>query len=280
MRSTSTFRLVFGVVADGQLVYVRVWACRILSRTARNAGHAVPHRLMTKAFTALTVLKLRDDGKLQLDAPAENYVPELKNWKYPTTDAPRIRARDLLNHTTGLVTDDPWGDRQTPLPEHDFTQLLRNGASFNNAPGLKMEYSNPLRRTGSHHHQRLRPAVCRHHRRHPDAAAGRHRLASGRCRARTPRQGYQWADNAWTQVPTMAHGASVRWAACKPARSITQNGWATSVGLAGARRCGRRPGQARHRARAGASAQTSRHTHAPRAHRYGKLPPGGQLAWA
>jgi CubicO group peptidase (beta-lactamase class C family) len=58
---------------------------------------------MTKAFTALTVLKLRDDGKLQLDAPAENYVPELKNWKYPTTDAPRIRVRDLLNHTTGLL---------------------------------------------------------------------------------------------------------------------------------------------------------------------------------
>ncbi|MDP1346396.1 serine hydrolase domain-containing protein, partial [Klebsiella pneumoniae] len=70
---------------------------------------------MTKAFTALSVLSLRDDGKLQLDALAETYVPELRGWRYPTSDSPRIRVRDLLNHTAGFVTDDPWGDRQTPL---------------------------------------------------------------------------------------------------------------------------------------------------------------------
>jgi hypothetical protein len=72
---------------------------------------------MSKAFTALSILKLRDEGKLSLDAPAETYVPELKGWRYPTADAPKIRVRDLLNHTAGLVTDDPWGDRQTPLGE-------------------------------------------------------------------------------------------------------------------------------------------------------------------
>ncbi len=47
---------------------------------------------MSKAFTALAILKLRDEGKVVLDAPAENYVPELKAWKYPTTDAPKITA--------------------------------------------------------------------------------------------------------------------------------------------------------------------------------------------
>ena len=33
---------------------------------------------MTKAFTALSILKLRDEGRLSLDAPAETYVPELR----------------------------------------------------------------------------------------------------------------------------------------------------------------------------------------------------------
>ena len=97
---------------------------------------------MTKAFTALSILKLRDEGKLALDAPVETYVPELRGWKYPTDDSPKIRVRELLTHTAGFVTDDPWGDRQTPLPEGDFTRLLRDGVPFTRPPATAMEYSN------------------------------------------------------------------------------------------------------------------------------------------
>ena len=97
---------------------------------------------MTKAFTALSILKLRDEGKLALDAPVETYVPELRGWKYPTDDSPKIRVRELLTHTAGFVTDDPWGDRQTPLPEEDFTRLLRDGVPFTRPPAMAMEYSN------------------------------------------------------------------------------------------------------------------------------------------
>ena len=56
---------------------------------------------MTKAFTALSILKLRDDGKLRLDDLAEQHIPEMKGWVYPTTDSPRIRIRDLLYHIMG-----------------------------------------------------------------------------------------------------------------------------------------------------------------------------------
>ena len=90
---------------------------------------------MTKSFTALSILKLRDEGRLSLDAPAETYLPEIRGWRYPTEDSPRIRVRDLLTHTAGFVTDDPWGDRQTPLPEADFTRLLREGVPFTRPPG-------------------------------------------------------------------------------------------------------------------------------------------------
>src|SRR6516165_2085248 len=135
--------LVYGVVADGRLVHVGTFGVQDLkSRRRVTADTLFRIASMTKAFTALTVLKLRDDGRLRLDAPAEEYVPEMRGWKYPTGDSPRIRVRDLLNHIAGFVTDDPWGDRQTPLPEPEFTQLLHEGVPFTRSPGITFEYSN------------------------------------------------------------------------------------------------------------------------------------------
>ena len=134
---------VFGVVADGQLVHVGGVGVQNLS-SRRPVGPDTSFRIasMTKAFTALTVLQLRDEGKLLLDEPAETYVPELRGWQYPTRDSARIRVRDLLNHTAGFITDDPWGDRQTLLPEAEFDRLLREGVSFARTPGTGSEYSN------------------------------------------------------------------------------------------------------------------------------------------
>ncbi len=135
--------MVYGIVIDGQLVHLRAAGiAEINSQRPVTADTLFRIASMTKAFTALTVLKLRDDGKLRLDAAAEDYVPELRGWKYPTTDSPKIRVRDLLNHVAGFVTDDPWGDRQTPLPEEEFTRLLRDGVPFTRVPEMGYEYSN------------------------------------------------------------------------------------------------------------------------------------------
>ena len=57
----------------------------------------------------MSILKLRDDGKLSLDDPAERYVPELKGLKYPTTDSPRITIRHLLSHSEGFPGGQPVG---------------------------------------------------------------------------------------------------------------------------------------------------------------------------
>jgi serine-type D-Ala-D-Ala carboxypeptidase/endopeptidase len=135
--------LVYGIVVDGQLVHVGTYGVQDLdSRRPVTRDSLFRVASMTKAFTALTVLKLRDDGLVRLDAPAADYVPELRALKYPTDDSPPIRVRDLLNHLAGFVTDDPWGDRQTPMPEADFTQLLRAGVPFTSTPETRFEYSN------------------------------------------------------------------------------------------------------------------------------------------
>ena len=135
--------MVWGIVQDGRLVHVKGAGVQDIE-TKRPVTADTLFRIasMTKAFTALSILQLRDDGKLALDAPVETYVPELRGWKYPTDDSPKIRVRELLTHTAGFVTDDPWGDRQTPLPEDDFTRLLRDGVPFTRPPAMAMEYSN------------------------------------------------------------------------------------------------------------------------------------------
>jgi CubicO group peptidase (beta-lactamase class C family) len=135
--------LVWGVVKDGALVHHGGAGVQDLA-SARpvNADSLFRIASVSKAFTALAILKLRDAGRLSLDAPAEAYVPELKGWTYPTDDAPRIRVRDLLSHVGGFVTDDPWGDRHQPLAEADFTVMLRAGVPFSRAPQTAYEYSN------------------------------------------------------------------------------------------------------------------------------------------
>ena len=91
---------------------------------------------MTKSFTAMSILKLRDEGKLSLDDPAEKYVPELASLKYPTTDSPKITVRHLLTHSTGFPEDNPWGDQQLSITDAQLSQMLRSGVPFSNAPGV------------------------------------------------------------------------------------------------------------------------------------------------
>jgi serine-type D-Ala-D-Ala carboxypeptidase/endopeptidase len=135
--------MVYGIVRAGRVEHIGTMGLQELE-TRRPVTNKTLFRIasMSKAFTALAILKLRDDGKLRLDDLAERYVPEMRGWKYPTTDSPRLRVRDLLSHVGGFVTDDPWGDRQTVLPEADFTRMLRAGVPFTRAPGTAHEYSN------------------------------------------------------------------------------------------------------------------------------------------
>jgi CubicO group peptidase (beta-lactamase class C family) len=135
--------LVYGIVSGGRLVHVKAFGVQDLkARRPVTPDSLFRIASMSKAFTALAVLKLRDQGRLSLDDLAEKHVPELRGWRYPTADSPRIRIRDLLNHTGGFVTDDPWGDRQQVIGEAEFTAMLKKGVPFTRTPGTAFEYSN------------------------------------------------------------------------------------------------------------------------------------------
>lgn len=142
MESAHVPGVVWGIVQNGKLAYAGALGVQDID-TRRPVTTSTNFRIasMSKAFTALAILSLRDEGKLSLDAPLERYVPEARSWRYPTSDSPKLRIRDLLGHISGFGPDDPWSDRQQALSEQAFTALLAKGFSFNHGPQTKYEYS-------------------------------------------------------------------------------------------------------------------------------------------
>lgn len=202
--------LVYGIVADGRLVHVGTHGVQDLAARRPVAADSL-FRIasMSKAFTALAVLKLRDEGRLSLDALAETYVPELRSWRYPTADSPRIRVRDLLNHTSGFVTDDPWGDRQQVITEAEFTRMLKDGVPFTRAPGLTFEYSNfgyallgriVTNVSGMPYDQ----YIMRNIQRPLGMASTGYQVTDWPLERRAI--GYRWENEAYAEEPTMRHG--------------------------------------------------------------------------
>ncbi|HZG32550.1 MAG TPA: serine hydrolase domain-containing protein [Sphingopyxis sp.] len=203
--------LVYGIVKDGRLAYVKgAGVQNIADKSPVTPDSLFRIASMTKAFTALAILKLRDDGKLRLDDLAEQYVPEMKGWTYPTKDSPRIRVRDLLQHVGGLVTDDPWGDRQQVLSQDAFTTMIAAGVPFSRVPQSQHEYSNfgyallgriVTNASGMAYTDYVRQAILT-----PLGMTGSGFDAPKAPNARYAR-GYRWENDRWSPEPEMIDGA-------------------------------------------------------------------------
>ena len=201
----------WGIIVDGRLVHTGVAGYRDLASKAPVDSNTV-FRIasMTKSFTAMAIMRLRDEGKLSLDDPVERYVPELKSLKYPTTDSPKITIRHLLSHSEGFPEDNPWGDQQLAMTEEEMSAIMRRGIPFSNPPGVAYEYSNygfailgrvvtnvsGMRYRDYVDRHILRPLGMRSTTLEPSAVAP-NRLA----------QGYRWEDEQWKLEPQLPDGA-------------------------------------------------------------------------
>lgn len=133
----------FGVVVDGRLIYKNSYGYTdIAKKIPASSSSLFRIASMSKSFTTMAILKLRDEGKLNLDDPAYFYIPELKNLKYPTADAPVITVRHLMTHSAGFPEDNPWGDRQLADNDTDLMEFIGKQITFSNPPGIAYEYSN------------------------------------------------------------------------------------------------------------------------------------------
>ncbi len=103
---------------------------------------------ITKTFTGIAIMQLRDRGLLKLDDPIIKYLPELRAVHNPHGDLSQITIKHLMTHSAGFRAPTwPWGgdkDWQPHEPQHweqlvamlPYTEILFK-------PGSKFSYSNP-----------------------------------------------------------------------------------------------------------------------------------------
>ena len=76
---------------------------------------------VSKLFTSIAVMQLRDAGKLNLDDPIEKHLPWF-DIQQTYTDVPPATVRGLLTHTSGLPRESPfpyWTDPTFPFPTRE-----------------------------------------------------------------------------------------------------------------------------------------------------------------
>lgn len=103
---------------------------------------------ITKTFTAVALMQLRDRGLLSLDDPVVEHLPELEGVHNPHGPMSEITLRHLLSHSAGFRSPTwPWGGGEAWHP-HEPTRWEQLVAMvpytrIHFEPGSRFRYSNP-----------------------------------------------------------------------------------------------------------------------------------------
>ncbi len=91
---------------------------------------------ISKTFTAVLVMRLRDEGLLALGDPLEKHLPG--------TGVGEVTVRQLLAHTAGLAAETPgeWWERTPAAIRPELADVLGE-EPFTFGPGVRHHYSNP-----------------------------------------------------------------------------------------------------------------------------------------
>lgn len=203
--------LVWGIVLDGKLVHTGALGfADVENKVPATAGSAFRIASMSKSFTAMAILRLRDAGKLRLDDPVSRFIPEMAKQPYLHSDAAPVTIRHLLTHAAGFPEDNPWGDRQLAVPDDSLIALIRRGISYSTDPGTGYEYSNLgfamlgyiIKKASGESYQTyisreiFRPLEMQHSY-WEFSAVPADRLA----------QGYRWLNKGWEKQPLLHDGS-------------------------------------------------------------------------
>ena len=137
------------VVRDGRVVARQNEGLQNLERREPATNDTIYHwASITKTFTGIAIMQLRDRGLLSLDDPVVKYVPELRLAHNPFGDISQVKIRHLMSHSAGFRASTwPWGGDKAwhPFEPTSWEQLVAmlpyTDVQF--APGSKYSYSNP-----------------------------------------------------------------------------------------------------------------------------------------
>jgi CubicO group peptidase (beta-lactamase class C family) len=137
------------LVHDHQVIAKEFYGTANLEKKQEVDEQTIYHwASITKTFTGIAMMQLRDRGLLKLDDPIIKYLPELKDVHNPFGDMSEITLRQLMSHSAGFRDSTwPWGGDKDWHPHEParwqqlvammpYTEILFK-------PGTKFSYSNP-----------------------------------------------------------------------------------------------------------------------------------------
>jgi CubicO group peptidase (beta-lactamase class C family) len=135
--------LALAIVYENQLLYAKGFGVT----SVEDGGVAVtPETLfrigsVTKPLTGTLIMRLVEEGKLDLDVPIKAYIDWLR---FSNADASKhVTLRMLLSHTSGLVTDGQHFGWRDPQGLEVFVREQIPAYTFVAPPGTEFSYSNP-----------------------------------------------------------------------------------------------------------------------------------------
>tara|TARA_R110000765_G_scaffold140504_1_gene241073 strand:- start:15 stop:1775 length:1761 start_codon:yes stop_codon:yes gene_type:complete len=130
------------VAKDGKVIFKKGYGMANMEWDIPNNPNT-KHRLgsVTKQFTAMLILQMVAEGKLDLQAPITNYLPE-----YPKENGDKITTHHLLTHTSGIPNYTSFPDffkdvSRDPYTPEEFTTKFQD-MELEFTPGEKFNYSN------------------------------------------------------------------------------------------------------------------------------------------
>ena len=131
------------IIKDGNVLYKKYAGLANLDDSTRIKGSSRFNIASNgKQFTALAILKLIDEGKLNLSDDIRKWFPKLY------TDKEKITVANLLNHTSGLrdcydlwsLQGITWWEKS--FDNRDVLELIMKQSGLNFEPGSQYLYSN------------------------------------------------------------------------------------------------------------------------------------------
>jgi CubicO group peptidase (beta-lactamase class C family) len=124
----------------GEVLYSRaIGYSDVETRSPLKVDAIVATASAGKMFTATRIMQLIKEGKVDLQTPVKNYLPD---WKLPNAD--KITIHHLLTHTSGLGSpwDHPDYDFKKTYSKTELKKFIEEVPLIFEVPGQRSAYSN------------------------------------------------------------------------------------------------------------------------------------------
>lgn len=134
-----------GIVTDQQLVWSRAYGMADVEHGAETRINTIYSICsISKLFTSVAIMQLRDAGKFDLDDCVEELLPWFNIEQQFPGDGP-VTVRSLLTHSSGLPRESAypyWGDPENSFPSVDELRGKLGSQKTLYPPSTYFQYSN------------------------------------------------------------------------------------------------------------------------------------------